>query len=128
MLARNQVDRAILVLYSIRRRSPKSATVALLLGHAYFRKLWRTDGLREYALALSLNRRLKSNAQLIANTVVALDNPTYALARSVIRKWIGKNALPALRRAIRSSHDSRVKARATRLAALLSPPAKRKRR
>src|SRR5439155_4157989 len=51
-LAAGKTDDAIQTLYVIRRHAPSSPAVALLLGHAYFRKLWRTDGLREYSSAV----------------------------------------------------------------------------
>src|SRR5439155_3974333 len=81
LLATNRVDEAIKLLYLVRRQQPRSATVALLLGHAYFRKLWRTDGLREYDAAIKLSPIVRHNLMLVRNTVTALEAPTYRLSR-----------------------------------------------
>ncbi|HEY2745155.1 MAG TPA: protein kinase, partial [Polyangia bacterium] len=51
-LAAGKIDAAIQTLYAVRRHTHGSAEVALLLGHAYFKKLWRNDGLREYDTAI----------------------------------------------------------------------------
>ena len=78
LIAANRFDEAIKMLYEVRRHAPKSATVALLLGHAYFHKLWRTDGLREYDTAIKLSPMVRRNLMLVRNTVAALDDPTIA--------------------------------------------------
>ncbi|HEX9104839.1 MAG TPA: serine/threonine-protein kinase, partial [Polyangia bacterium] len=75
-LAAGKVDAAIQTLYAVRRHTHGSAEVALLLGHAYFKKLWRTDGLREYDTAIKLMPSLRNNAALVRDTVSALDGPT----------------------------------------------------
>jgi hypothetical protein len=115
-----KVEEAIQVLYAVRRRDPKSADVSLLLGHLYFGKMWRTDALREYDLAIKLHAPLKRNGLLIRNCVVALDDPTYKLARAVIRTRIGTAALPELRRAAKSAKNPKIERRAASLAAKLS--------
>jgi hypothetical protein len=119
LLAAGRVDEAIKVLYEVRAHSTRNAGAALLLGHAYFRKLWRTDGLREYDTAVKLEPALKRNQLLQRNAVGALDDPTYRLARAVIKFRLGAAALGEVRRAARSSPNARVKKRAAHLAAQL---------
>jgi hypothetical protein len=119
LLAAGRVDEAIKMLYEVRAHSTRNAGAALLLGHAYFRKLWRTDGLREYDTAVKLEPALKRNQLLQRNAVGALDDPTYRLARAVIKFRLGAAALGEVRRAARSSSNARVRKRAAHLAAQL---------
>jgi serine/threonine-protein kinase len=119
LIAAGKVDEAMPLLYALRRQSPKSELVARLLGHAYFRKGWRTDGLREYASALEWRPQARSDKLLVKNAVAALDDPTSRAARAVIRNHIGTAALPELRRAARSAKSSLVQKRAARLVAEL---------
>jgi hypothetical protein len=112
----------------VRQKDAHNPQVALLLGHAYFRKLWRTDGLREYTSALALRPALRRDPLLVRNAVVALDDPTSRLARALIRKHIGAAALGELRRAAREGKNPKVSARAGRLVRELSPPARRRKR
>ena len=56
----------------MRHHSRRNAEAALLLGHAYFRKGWRSDGLREYDSAIKLAPGLRRNGALVHNTVSAL--------------------------------------------------------
>jgi hypothetical protein len=119
-LAAGHVDQAIQTLYAVRRHNPRSAATALLLGHAYFSKLWRTDGLREYDTAIKLSPSLRWNHTLVRNVVAALDDPTYRLARAVIKARLGRAALAEVRRAARSKKNPRVQQRAARLAQQLA--------
>ncbi|HEX6835696.1 MAG TPA: serine/threonine-protein kinase [Polyangia bacterium] len=119
-LAAGKVDAAIQTLYAVRRHTKGSAEVALLLGHAYFKKQWRTDGLREYDNAIKLMPSLRYNAALVRDTVGALDGPTHHLAYSIIWTRIGKPALPEVRRLARSARTLRTRARATHLAQQLA--------
>jgi serine/threonine-protein kinase len=116
LLVAGHVDEAIQTLYDVRRRAPHDSYAALLLGHAYFRKLWRTDGLREYNHAIKINAALRHDGLLIHNTVSALDGKTYRLARAVIKTRIGAAARAQLRREARYGKNARVRQRAARLA------------
>jgi hypothetical protein len=115
-----KVDEAVLELYQLRKHEPRNPEVALWLGHAYFRKLWRTDGLREYSVALAMRPAARRNGQLLRNVVAALDDPTFRLARSLLKKRIGAAAIGELHRAARDSRSQKVQARAAHLAAELS--------
>jgi serine/threonine-protein kinase len=116
LLAADKVDAAMKTLYQVRRTSPRDPEVALLLGHAYFRKLWRTDGLREYGVALKLRPTLGRNPNLIRNTVAALDDPTYGHAHWLLRKRIGTAALEELRRVAKVGKNPKIQRRAALLA------------
>gem|GEM_PF-4394301 len=120
----NKTDEAMQALFQLRQKSPRSSTIALLLGHSYFRKNWRHDGLREYDEAIALSAAAKKNPLLIHNAVQALDDPTYKSARALLKGRIGQVALPELRRASRSDEDPSVRRRAARVADQISPPHK----
>ncbi len=119
-LAAGKFDAAIQTLYAVRRHTHGSAEVALLLGHAYFKKLWRTDGLREYDTAIKLMPSLRYNSALVHDTVSALDGPTHHLAYAVIWTRIGKPALADVRRVARTAKNLRTRARAAHLAQQLA--------
>jgi hypothetical protein len=114
-----------MMLYRVRRRDPRNPQVALELGHIYFDRRWRSDGLREYAAALQLRPALAHDAHLIRNCVVALDDPTYRPARALIRRHLGAAALRELRRAERSARTPRVRQRAAALVGELAPHRRR---
>jgi hypothetical protein len=121
------IEEAIRTLYMVRRQRPRDAAVALLLGHAYFHKKWRTDGLREYARAIELRPGFRHDRQLLRNTVVAIDDPTYRLARAVITRRIGPAAVGELRAATRPGHSPKVQRRAAQLVAQLTSWHRRRR-
>jgi hypothetical protein len=120
LLAAGKLDDAIQALYQLRRQSPRSSDVALMLGHAYFGKNWRTDGLREYDEALKLRPSLRRNPRLIRNVVTALDDPTYKLASAIIHVRLGTAALAELKRTGRNGKNPTVQKRAARLAVELA--------
>jgi serine/threonine-protein kinase len=115
-LAAGKFDAAIQTLYAVRRHTHGSAEVALLLGHAYFKKLWRADGLREYDTAIKLMPSLRYNSALVHDTVSALDGPMHHFAYAVIWTRIGKPALADVRRQARTAKNPRTRARAAHLA------------
>jgi tetratricopeptide (TPR) repeat protein len=120
LLAAGKLDSAIQALYQLRRQSPRNADVPLLLGHAYFAKRWRIDGLREYDEALRLRPSLRGNAQLVRNVVAALDDPTFNQANALVHARLGKAVLGELRRAGRAAKNLRVQKRAAHLAVELA--------
>ncbi len=128
LLAAGHTDESIQTLYQVRRRDPRDADVALLLGHAYFRKLWRTDALREYNEAVKLRPALRHDRALVHNTVAALDDPTYRLARAIIKLRLGVAALAEVRLAARTSKNPKVHRRAAVLAEQLGHTGGKRRR
>ena len=103
LVRRGETDTALSGLYALRRRGlprDKEAEVATLLGHLYFDRRWMTDGLKEYRYALSLDVRARTDQTIINNTVLALSDSTNAArARRVLIDYVGRSAIPALRRA-----------------------------
>ncbi len=126
LLAAGKTDDAIQTLYALRKQSPRSGEVALLLGHAYFAKVWRTDALREYDTAVQLRPSLRGDRTLLRNTVAALDDPTFKTARALIRNRLGASALPELRRAEQGAKNPLVQKRAAKLAPELAHLARAK--
>jgi serine/threonine protein kinase len=120
LLSTGKVDPAIQMLYAVRKQAPRSPAVPLLLGHAYFRKQWRSDGLREYDTALQLKPALRYDKQLVKNVVSALEDPTARSARALVKARIGVAALPELRRVARTAPSAKVKVRAAKLASDVS--------
>lgn len=112
----------------MRRRSPRDADAALLLGHAYFRKNWRRDGLHTYAEAIVLRRSLRTDKPLQRNVIRSLDDPTYRLARGILLKYVGSAAWSELRLAAARSDNPKVKKRAALLLEQIKPPPAPKRR
>jgi post-segregation antitoxin (ccd killing protein) len=128
LIAKGRLEEGLEELYAVRRRSPRNADAALLLGHAYFRKGWRSDGLRTYAEAIVLRRSLRTDKPLQRNVVRALDDPTYRLARSILLKYVGSAAWLELRMAAARSDSPKVKRRAALLLEKIKPPPSPKRR
>jgi hypothetical protein len=117
---RPELDDSIQTLFQLRRQNPRNADVALRLGHAYFRKQRRADGLREYGEALKLRPALRNDRQLQRNAIVALDDPTFKPASAFIRARLGSAAIGELRRAGRQAKSPKVQTRAARLAVELA--------
>jgi serine/threonine-protein kinase len=128
LLATGKTDDAIQRLYQLRRENQRPAEVALWLGHAYSRKQWRTDALREYGAALTLQPSLRSDRTLQQNAIAALDDPTFKAASAFIRARLGSAAAFELRRTSRQSKNPRVQARAARLAGELTDGSRSARR
>jgi hypothetical protein len=128
LIAKGRIDEGLEELFAVRRRSPRDADAALLLGHAYFRKNWRSDGLHTYAEAIVLRRSLRNDKALQRNIIRGLDDPTYRLARDILRKYVGSAAAPELRLAAMRSDSPKVKKRAALLYEQLKPPPPKRRR
>jgi len=101
---RGETDLAIAGLYKLRRRANATgetqAEIATLLGHLYYDRHWITDALREYRYALALDLRARSDQTIINNTVRALgDHENAPRARRVLIDYVGRSAIPALRKA-----------------------------
>lgn len=128
LIAKGRLDDGLEELFAVRRRSPRDADAALLLGHAYFRKNWRSDGLHTYAEAIVLRRALRDDKPLQKNVIRALDDPTYRLARGILVKYVGSAAWAELRMAAARSDNPKVKKRAALLLEVIKPPPPPKRK
>jgi hypothetical protein len=126
LLGINRVDEAIMALYAARRQAPHSPEAALLLGHAYFRKLWRADGLREYGVAINLHRAYRTNRTLQKNAIGALDSSSFRAAHALLRDQVGPAGIDELRVATRSGRTPVVQRRAGKLLLELSHPKRRR--
>jgi hypothetical protein len=87
----------------------------------------RTDGLREYYVAMRLSPGLRYNRTLQRNVVSALEDPTYRLARAVIRMRMGVAVLGEVRRAAHGARSLKVRQRAAKLAWQLTHRRRRRR-
>ncbi len=112
LVRRGETDLAIAGLYQLRKKAglarDRQAEIATLLGHLYYDRHWVIDALKEYRYALSLDLRSRSDATIINNTVHALgDRSTAGRARRVLIDFVGRSAIPALRRAQERPETSR---------------------
>lgn len=132
LLRAGRRDEAVAGLEKLRRKHPKNAYVAYLLGNLYFERRWWTDGMKAYRAAIQNNRAYRGRATLNRNVIRALGSAkTYGRASYLIRNDIGRAAIPFLRVAARTDKNPTVRARAERLLETLrkaKPPAKRSRR
>ena len=108
LVRRGETDLAIAALQQIRRRAnlgaERQAEIATLLGHLYNDRRWTVDALREYRYALSLDVRARGDQTIINNTVRALgERATAPRARRVLIDYVGRTAIPTLRRAAERS-------------------------
>jgi serine/threonine protein kinase len=118
-------DGALAGLYRLRRSRPtpsaaRGSEIASLIGDLYFDRKWWTDGLREYRFAITLDPRAKKRDPLVSNSVHALgDRNTYARARRLILDYIGRSAVPALKRMVKSGAPPILRRRAQTMLATL---------
>jgi len=117
---------AIQSLQRLARQNPKSAYIPYLLGNLYFERRWWTQGLDAYRAAVANDRRYAARATLNRNAIRALAaDKTRVRASNLIRKVIGRSALPFLRSAARSDRNRDVRARADALARAMTPKKKK---
>lgn len=125
LIRRGDTDGALAGLYRLRHARPapsaaRSSEIATLIGDLYFDKKWWTDGLREYRFAITADAHAKKNDLLLTNSVRALgDRNTFARARRLILDYVGRAAVPALKRAARSGGAPQLRARAQKVLATL---------
>ncbi len=125
LLRKGDSDGALAGLYRLRHGKPapsagKASEIATLIGDVYFDKKWWTDGLREYRFAIALDGRAKKNDLLVTNSVHALgDRNTYARARRLLLDYVGRGAVPMLKRTARSGATPQLRRRAQKVLATL---------
>ncbi len=125
LIKKGDADGALAGLYRLRRAKPapnaqRSSEIAALIGHLYFDRKWWTDALREYRFAVTVYPRARTNSILVGNAVHALsDRATFARARRLVANYLGRAALPALRKAARSGATPALRRRAAALVAAL---------
>jgi serine/threonine-protein kinase len=125
LMRKGDTDGALAGLYRLRHAKPapsssKASEIATLIGDLYFDKKWWTDGLREYRFAITVDARAKRNDLLLTNSVRALgDHNTFARARRLILDYVGRGAVPALKRAAKSGATPQLRRRAQKVLATL---------
>ncbi|HXU71464.1 MAG TPA: protein kinase [Polyangia bacterium] len=125
LLRKGDSDGALAGLYRLRHSHPaptgaKASEIATLIGDVYFDKKWWTDGLKEYRFAIAVDGRTKRNEILVSNSVRALgERATYARARRLLLDYVGRGAVPALKRAARSGGTPQLRRRAQMVLATL---------
>jgi serine/threonine-protein kinase len=125
LLRKGDSDGALAGLYRLRHGRPaptgaKASEIATLIGDVYFDKKWWTDGLKEYRFAIAVDGRTKKNEILVSNSVRALgERATYARARRLLLDYVGRGAVPALKRAARSGATPQLRRRAQMVLATL---------
>ena len=117
LMARGDTDAAIRGIQQLRRKRPRDAQLPFLLGNLYFDKGWSVDGLAKYRETIRLSSGYRKNARIQRDAIRALEQErTYARARALLVRDIGKAALPALRRAARAHASLLLRRRATSIA------------
>jgi serine/threonine-protein kinase len=116
LIAEGRRNAAISGLVALRRKQPDSAYIPYLLGNLYFEKRWWTDGMKSYQAALRNNPAYRRRAVLNKNVIRALGSPqTSRAATSLVLRWLGRAAVPYLRRAAQTDPNPRVRQRASAL-------------
>jgi serine/threonine-protein kinase len=124
---RGDSDGALAGLNKLQRAHPapppaRASEIAQLIGHLYFDRKWWTDALREYRFAITVDGRAKADPLLVGNTIRALgDRATAPRARRLLVQYIGRGAVPALRRAAHSGPSPLVRKNAAAVLAQLAP-------
>jgi serine/threonine-protein kinase len=121
LITRGDREGALRVLHELRRRHPKDAQVAMLLGDLYFDKhLWH-ESVAAYEEAVTDDPSLKSNAHVNQQVIETLaDAGTRDHTRTVIVNRLGAAALPFLKIAAKNHKDPNVRQACTALIATLS--------
>jgi serine/threonine-protein kinase len=89
---------ALISLKALRKSDPKDAEVPFVLGNLNFDDGAGATALDDYQAAIALDKAYRGNAILDGNVVQLLGNPRLrARAALLIKKTLGKAAIPALR-------------------------------
>jgi eukaryotic-like serine/threonine-protein kinase len=98
----------------------------LVLGHAYYHKLWDSDAFDEYGHAIAADGSVRNDRTVQAHAIESLAKKrSYRRATRFIVDKLGAAALPALEEAARSSKDGDTRRRAAAIVETLkaAPPA-----
>jgi serine/threonine-protein kinase len=109
-------------LVALKKKYPKNAYYPYLLGNLYFDKMWWTDGMEQYQIAIRNNRGYRWRAVLIKNVIHALGtNKTRSKAATLLRYTIGSAGLPYLRSAAKHDPNKNIRERSAWLVKVLAP-------
>jgi hypothetical protein len=108
-----KIDPAIAGIRRLRRQDKDNPQLPYLLGELYFKRGWWSDGLAKYREAIRMRSSYRERASIQKNAIEALGaDKTYARARALIVRDIGRTIGPRLRTAARSNPSDTVRARA----------------
>jgi serine/threonine protein kinase len=108
-----QIDPAIAGIRRLRRQDKDNPQLPYLLGELYFKRGWWSDGLAKYREAIRMRSSYRERATIQKNAIEALGaDKTYARARALIVRDIGRTIGPRLRVAARSNPSETVRRRA----------------
>jgi eukaryotic-like serine/threonine-protein kinase len=114
------LDAAIFGLKRLRKQSPNNPYMPYLLGDLYFERGWWSDGLAKYREAIRLSDGYRKRSTIHKNAIQALgSSPTYAKARALLMRDLGRAALPALDQAASQGSSPLIQKRARSIAAQL---------
>src|SRR6185436_7306899 len=68
---------AIDTLRKLRAKHPDNAEVAYVMGHAYFEKMWWSDGFEAYRAAIARNPDYRRDPQLIGDVMKSFVSDRY---------------------------------------------------
>lgn len=112
-----EYDAAVEGLRYLRKKTPYNPYLPYLLGELYFERHWWADGLAKYREAIELSDGYRRRTSIQKNAVRALGaDSTYARARQLLVRDVGKVALPVLRQAAQSDPSPVVRKRARLIA------------
>jgi serine/threonine-protein kinase len=107
-----QKDAAYRALIVLRKQNPKNPYVAYLLGNLQFEKLYYSDGLASYEVAITGDADYKKSVTLVRNAIRALGPDKSAKKAEALLIKVGRPALPQLDRAAKTSKSKAVRGRA----------------
>ena len=120
LIDRNRISAAIKLLSKWTRSKKYDGRAAFLLGTLYFRKMYWSDGFKNYELALEREPRYRDHPLLVSNAVAALASRSKPwLARKFILEHLGRRALPDLEQAAKGGVNKHHREQAARVIALL---------
>jgi cytochrome c-type biogenesis protein CcmH/NrfG len=110
-------DRTFAYIRKFNRSNPTDARGHLLLAHFYMNRQWRNDVLKQYQAAYELDPTVRGAPEMLRDLLTLVAHGSVADdAGRLVRIGYGREALPAIERAIRAltQHDAAL----TRMTAL----------
>ena len=119
-LKAGQVGTAIRVARRVLSKHHNDPRAHLVLGHAYYRKLWHSDALDEYGHAIADDPTVRDDPTVQRNAIACLGHArTARRGTTFIVEKLGAAATGALEDAARNSRDADIRRRAAEIVARL---------
>ena len=113
LIDEGHVEAAISGIRHLRRQQPDNPQLPFMLAELYFKRGWWSDALSKYRETIRMRSSYKDRASLQKNVIDALGgDKTYARARALIVRDIGRSIAPRLRSAARNHQSELVRRRA----------------